>query len=73
MADDNSKDNNNEPVPANFAGVLAQVNKEIQKGKTGAVKQQVQELLKKRDEHERSIRQINIQLDDIKAKFEAGV
>ena len=72
---DNSQNdnNNNEKPPANFGALIKQVDAEIKKGKASEAKQQAQKIIKEKAEHERAIRQLDAQLAELGAKFDAGI
>ena len=63
----------NEPVATNSKQLLAQIDASIAKTRAQSVKQKATEIKTKIAGHELSIRQLEAELNDLLAKFEAGV
>lgn len=71
MADNENQ--SNESIPTNSKQLLAQIDASIAKQRAAGVKQKATEIKTKISEHERSIRQLNAELNDLLSKFEAGI
>lgn len=75
MADENEdkQTQQQDKTPTSVDGILKQIAGEVAKGQANKFKEQAKTILAKKEEHQRSIKTLDAELEQLKDKFLAGL